>query len=176
MTQWLVYPLRFDELGADPVHGVEMAPQVGQIVDRASPREGVTDLSFTDQDLDKNKVGGVVSWKYMPMDNTTEAATAFNVYFAPESNAHCTPSEDHLLKHCVRSLVDTVYVGTNDLVIPTGTRHNADRRYLIVYVRNDHGEQSSLGASVRVGDLAVYGCLRKSVDHLLDKDLCPSER
>ncbi|WP_186843817.1 hypothetical protein [Acetobacterium tundrae] len=102
------------------------------------PITKVTNLLFSDIDLDKNEMGGIISWN-APSDISN--VTAYAVYASADGTIKGT------------QIGTDVAVGTNQLVIPADTSYTP---YIIVVAKNTAGEAITANyASVAVTDKAV---------------------
>ncbi|CAK9114767.1 unnamed protein product [Durusdinium trenchii] len=122
----------------------EQTTPVGTLVfDRSS---SVSQVSFTDYDLDSGEIGGNVSW-IEPSD--LEEVQAYRVYLAEE-----------------RSLVTQVATGSTEALLPTETPLG-DFTQLLVYTKSLLAEQTT-PASVDLSDTSFYVVQESFTDLDLD--------
>jgi len=101
-----------------------------------APNEAVTNLSFTDTDLDSGKIGGTLSWDLPSSENNI---TGYIIYLGESSTEKKTK-------------IGEVAAGTTSYEIVAGTDAAA---YLLVVARNMVAESEKI-ASVSVKDNADY--------------------
>ncbi|CAJ1416047.1 unnamed protein product [Effrenium voratum] len=130
----------------------QTTPEALEFVDDALE---VANLSFPDQDLDAQEVGGYVSWD---TPNFTATVSHYAVYLSVD------------VFGTNRSKVgDDIPLGTNTALVPAETPL-ADWKYVAVYMKSPGAEQTT-PASLLISDSA----LQAADVHLLDLDLDPQE-
>ncbi|CAJ1362094.1 unnamed protein product [Effrenium voratum] len=130
----------------------QTTPEALEFVDDALE---VANLSFPDQDLDAQEVGGYVSWD---TPNFTATVSHYAVYLSVD------------VFGTNRSKVgDDIPLGTNTALVPAETPL-ADWKYVAVYMKSPGAEQTT-PASLLISDSA----LQAADVHLLDLDLDPQD-
>eukprot|EP00746_Dinoflagellata_sp_MGD_P032259 gnl/MRDRNA2_/MRDRNA2_176781_c0_seq1.p1 gnl/MRDRNA2_/MRDRNA2_176781_c0~~gnl/MRDRNA2_/MRDRNA2_176781_c0_seq1.p1 ORF type:complete len:725 (+),score=111.92 gnl/MRDRNA2_/MRDRNA2_176781_c0_seq1:143-2317(+) len=137
---------------AEASNGAIMSQQAGAFVDRIAPVEGVSNITFSDHDFARNKIGGVVRWE-APSD--VSRVVTYRVYLSNSEAGGPAVGDLPIVE---------VPVGQNEGTIPMGTNH---RKWIVVSAWGKDVSQIYPPA-VRVSDVALYNCLRAEAEEALN--------